>query len=168
MPAMAKEQFSFDVVSEVEMPEVANAVDQAAREIATRFDFKNTDTSLSQDDKLIELRSSTEDRLQAALGVLKDKAVKRKVSLKALVDGPVQPAAKGHVRMSVNVTTGIAEDKAKAIVKQLKTSGLKVQSQIQGEQVRVSGKKKDDLQAAIAALKEQDFGLPLQFTNFRP
>jgi len=94
--------------------------------------------------------------------------VKRKVSLKALVDGPVQPAAKGHVRQSVNVTTGISEEKAKAIVKQLKSSGLKVQSQIQGEQVRVSGKKKDDLQAAIAALKEQDFGLPLQFTNFRP
>ena len=168
MPAMAKDQFSFDVVSEVEMPEVSNAVDQASREIATRFDFKNTDTSISQDDKLIELRSSTEDRLQAALGVLKDKAVKRKVSLKALAEGPVQPAAKGHVRMSVNVTTGISEEKAKAIVKQLKGSGLKVQSQIQGEQVRVSGKKKDDLQAAIAALKEQDFGIPLQFTNFRP
>lgn len=163
---MAKD-VSFDVVSEVEMPEVTNAVDQAAREIAQRFDFKNTDTAISQDDALIELRSSTEDRLAAALGVLKDKAVKRKVSLKALAEGPVQQAAKGSVRMSVHVNSGIAEDKAKAIVKYLKGTGLKVQAAIQGEQIRVSGKKKDDLQAAISALKEKDFDIPLQFTNYR-
>jgi cyclic-di-GMP-binding protein len=165
---MAKDQFSFDIVSEVEMPEVANAVDQASREIAQRYDFKNTDTEVSRDAALIEIRSSTEDRLKAAVEVVKDKAVKRKIPLKALAPGPVQPAAKGTVRQAINVTTGISEEKAKAIVKLLKGSGLKVQGQIQGPQVRVSGKKKDDLQAAIAAVKTEDFGIPLQFVNFRP
>ena len=159
---------SFDVVSEVELPEITNAVDQAAREIAQRFDFKNTETTVKlEDGTTIHLESSTEDRLAAALGVVKDKAVKRKISLKALQEGPVEPAAKGHSRQKVTITTGISDEKAKAIVKFLKGSGLKVQSQIMGDQVRVTGKKKDDLQAAIAALKEQDFGLPLQFTNYR-
>jgi len=161
---MAKDQFSFDIVSEVSMPEVTNAADQAARELAQRFDFKDTGTSISQDGDLIELRSSTEDRLKAAVGVLKDKAVKRQISLKALSEGPVQPAAKGTYRQSVHVTTGISE----AIVKFVKGTGIKVQTQIQGEQIRVTGKKKDDLQAAIAAVKGQDFDLPLQFTNYRP
>jgi cyclic-di-GMP-binding protein len=165
---MAKDQFSFDIVSEVEMPEVANAVDQASREIQQRFDFKNTDTSISRDDALIELRSTTEDRLKAAVQVLKERAVKRQIPLKALSEGPVQPAAKGTVRQAVNVTTGISEEKAKAIVKFVKGSGVKVQSQIQGEQVRITGKKKDDLQAVIQAVKAEDFGIPLQFTNFRP
>ena len=165
---MAKDQFSFDIVSEVSMPEVTNAVDQASREIAQRFDFKNTGTSMSQDATLIEVRSSTEDRLRAAVDVLKDKAVKRGISLKALSEGEVHPAAKGTYRQSVHVNTGISEEKAKAIVKLVKGSGLKVQSQIQGEQVRITGKKKDDLQAAIAAVKDEDFGIPLQFTNFRP
>jgi hypothetical protein len=159
---------SFDVVSEVELPEITNAVDQAAREIAQRFDFKNTETTVKlEDDTTIQLESSTEDRLAAALGVVKDKAVKRKISLKALQEGPVESAAKGHSRQEVTITTGISDEKAKTIVKHLKASGLKVQSQIMGEQVRVTGKKKDDLQAAIAALKEHDFGLPLQFTNYR-
>ncbi|MEX0755070.1 MAG: YajQ family cyclic di-GMP-binding protein [Actinomycetota bacterium] len=159
---------SFDVVSEVELPEITNAVDQAAREIAQRFDFKNTETTVKlEDDTTVQLESSTEDRLVAALGVVKDKAVKRKISLKALQEGPVESAAKGHSRQKVTITTGIPEDKAKAIVKALKGSGIKVQSQIMGDQVRVTGKKRDDLQAAIAALKDQDFGLPLQFTNYR-
>ena len=165
---MAKDQFSFDIVSEVSMPEVSNAVDQAGRELAQRFDFKNTQTGISQDATLIEVRSSTEDRLKAAVDVLKDKVVKRGISLKAISEGPVQPAAKGTYKQNVHVQTGISEDKAKAIVKHVKGSGLKVQSQIQGEQVRITGKKKDDLQAVIAAVKEQDFDLPLQFTNFRP
>jgi len=165
---MAKDGFSFDIVSQVEMPEVANAIDQASREIAQRFDFKNTGTSVGRDDTLIEVRSSTEDRLKAAVGVVKDKAVKRSISLKALSEGTVQPAAKGSFRQTIHVTTGISEEKAKAIVKLLKGSGLKVQSQIQGDQVRVSGKKKDDLQAAIAAVKAEGFDLPLQFVNFRP
>jgi uncharacterized protein YajQ (UPF0234 family) len=165
---MAKSDFSFDIVSEVSMPEVGNAVDQAQREIQQRFDFKNTGTMISRDDKLIELRSSTEDRLKAALEVLKDKAVRREISLKALGEGPVQPAAKGTYRQSVHVNVGISEDKAKELVKFIKGTGVKVQTQIQGDQVRVTGKKKDDLQAVIRAVRENDFGIPLQFVNMRP
>jgi uncharacterized protein YajQ (UPF0234 family) len=164
---MAKDTSSFDVVSQVSMPEVANAVDQARRELAQRFDFKNTGTSIDQDDKLIELRSSTEDRLKAALEVLKEKAVRREIPLKAFAYGPVQPAARGTYRQSINVNVGIGEEKAKEIVKFLKATHIKVQSQVQGDQVRVSGKKKDDLQAAIQALKEHDFDIPLQFVNYR-
>jgi len=165
---MAKQDFSFDIVSEVSMPEVANAVDQARREIAQRFDFKDTGTNISQDDKLIEVRSSTEDRLKAAVDVLKEKAVRREVSLKALHLGPVQPAAKGSSKQTINVNVGISEDKAKEIVKFVKGLKVKVQSHIQGDQVRVSGKAKDDLQVVMRAVKEHDFDVPLQFTNFRP
>jgi uncharacterized protein YajQ (UPF0234 family) len=150
------------------MPEVANAVDQARREIAQRFDFKDTGTSVVQDEKLIEVRSSTEDRLKAAVDVLKEKAVKREVSLKALHLGPVQPAAKGTVKQAINVNVGISEEKARELVKFIRGLKVKVQSQVQGDQVRVSGKTKDDLQDVIRAVKERDFGLPLQFVNFRP
>ena len=164
---MAKD-FTFDIVSQVDMHEVANAADQARREISQRFDFKNTGTELSQDETLMELRSSTEDRLKAAVEVLKDKLVRRQVSLKALSEGPIQPAAKGTVRRSLHVNVGIGEDKAKEITKFVKASGVKVQAQVQGDQVRISGKKKDDLQSIIQAAKEHDFGIPLQFVNFRP
>ena len=165
---MAKQDFSFDIVSEVSMPEVANAVDQTRREISQRFDFKDTGTTISQDDKLIEVRSSTEDRLRAAVEVLKEKAVRREVSLKALHLGPVQPAAKGTSRQSINVNVGISEEKAREIVKFVKGLKTKVQSHIQGDQVRVTGKAKDDLQAVMRSVKEHDFDVPLQFTNFRP
>ena len=165
---MAKQDFSFDIVSQVSMPEVANAVDQARREISQRFDFKDTGTSLSQDDKLIEVRSSTEDRLRAAVEVLKEKAVRREVSLKALHFGPVQPAAKGTSKQIINVNVGISEEKAREIVKFVKGLRVKVQSHVQGEQVRITGKAKDDLQDVIRAVKEHDFDVPLQFVNFRP
>jgi hypothetical protein len=165
---MAKTDFSFDIVSQVSMPEVANAVDQARREISQRFDFKDTGTGITQDDKLIEVRSSTEDRLKAAVEVLKEKAVKRDVSLKALHFGPTQPAAKGTVRLSINVNVGISDEKARELVKFVKGTKAKVQVQVQGDQVRISGKAKDDLQAVMRAVKEQDFGLALQFVNFRP
>lgn len=165
---MAKTDFSFDIVSQVSMPEVANAVDQARREIAQRFDFKDTGTSITQDDKLIEVRSTTEDRLKAAVEVLKEKAVKRDVSLKALHFGPTQPAAKGAVRQSINVNVGISEEKARELVKFVKGLKVKVQSQVQGDQVRITGKAKDDLQTVMRSVKEQDFGLALQFVNFRP
>jgi cyclic-di-GMP-binding protein len=165
---VAKSDFSFDIVSQVSMPEVANAVDQARREIAQRFDFKDTGTSITQDEKLVELRSSTEDRLKAAVEVFKEKAVKREVSLKALHFGPVQPAAKGTVRQSINVNVGISEEKARELVKFVKGLKVKVQSQVQGDQVRITGKAKDDLQSVIRAVKEQDFGIALQYVNFRP
>jgi len=164
---MPKDSFSFDVVSEVDMAEVTNAVDQARREVSTRFDFKNTETSMDRDDALIEVRSSTEDRLKAAVEVLKDKMVRREIPLKALADGPVQPGAKSSVRQSIHVNSGISDDKAREITKFVKGLGLKVQTQHQKDQVRVSAKKKDDLQATIQALKEHDFGIALQFTNYR-
>jgi cyclic-di-GMP-binding protein len=168
MPGMAKQDFSFDIVSEVSMPEVANAVDQARREIAQRFDFKDTGTSITQDDKLIEVRSSTEDRLKAAVEVLKEKAVRREISLRALRFGPVQPGAKSTSKQVVNVNVGISEEKARELVKFVKGLKVKVQSHVQGEQVRITGKAKDDLQVVIHAVKEHDFDVPLQFVNFRP
>ena len=164
---MPKDTFSFDIVSEVDMAEVNNAYDQARREISTRFDFKGTDTSITRDEDLIELRSSTEDRLKAALEVLKEKMVRREVPLKALTTSPVQPAARGTYKMSVHLNQGISDEKARELTKFVKGLGLKVQSQVQGDQVRITGKKKDDLQKAIALLKENDQGLPLQFTNYR-
>jgi uncharacterized protein YajQ (UPF0234 family) len=164
---MAKD-FSFDIVSQVSMPEVGNAVDQARREIQQRFDFKNTGTTIDRDDTLIEVRSSTEDRLKAAVEVLKEKAVRREVPIKALKEGPVQPGAKGTYKRSVHVNVGITDDKAKEIVRFVKGAGVKVQSQIQGDQIRISGKKKDDLQEVMRAVRDHDFEIPLQFTNFRP
>jgi cyclic-di-GMP-binding protein len=164
MAAMAKQDFSFDIVSEVSMPEVANAVDQARREIAQRFDFKDTGTSISQDGQLIEVRSSTEDRLKAAVEVLKEKAVRRQVSLKALRFGPIQSAS----RQSINLNVGISEEKARELVKFVKGLKVKVQSQVQGDQVRITGKAKDDLQVVMKAVKDHDFDVPLQFVNFRP
>jgi cyclic-di-GMP-binding protein len=165
---VAKDQFSFDVVSEVDQHEVKNALDQATREIQTRFDFKGTGTGMSMDEDLIEVRSSTENRLKAAVEVLKEKFVRRSISLKALKEGPVLPAAKGTVRQSVHINRGISEDKARELTKFIKASGIKVQTQVQGDQLRITGKKKDDLQAVIKALKEKDFDIPLQFTNYRP
>ena len=165
---MAKDQFSFDIVSEVDGQEIRNAYEQASREILTRFDFNNTGTSLSHDEDMIELRSSTENRLKAALDVLKEKAVRRNISLKAFSEGPVLPAAKGTVRQSIHVTRGISDEKARELTKFIKSSGLKVQAQIMGDQVRITGKKKDDLQDVIQAVKDHDFGIPLQFTNYRP
>ena len=165
---MAKDQFSFDIVSEVDMQEVRNAVDQAHREISQRFDFKNTDTSITLSEDKVELHSATEDRLKAALQVLKERAVKREIPLKALQEGPISDAAKGTSRQTITILTGISDEKTKEISKYVRQAVPKVQTQIQGAQVRVLGKSKDDLQAAIHAVKEHDFGIALQFTNYRP
>jgi cyclic-di-GMP-binding protein len=158
---------SFDIVSEVDLAEVTNAVDQARREIVQRFDFKNTGTSVEQDADLIELRSSTEDRLKAAVEVVKEKLVRRQVSLKALKEGPVLPAAKGTHKQSLHINKGISQDKAREINKAIKDTRVKVQSQVQGDQIRVTGKSRDELQQVITDLKARDFGIPLQFTNYR-
>jgi cyclic-di-GMP-binding protein len=159
---------SFDIVSEVDRQEVRNAVDQAQREIANRFDFKNTGSSIALDDHEIEMRSASADRLNAIRQVLEEKLVKRKVSLKGVEHGKVEDAAGGTVRQVSTLSAGISSEKAKELNKAIKALGLKgVQSQTQGDQVRVTGKKRDDLQAVIAALKEQDLGIPLQFENFR-
>ena len=165
---MAKDQFSFDIVSEVDPHEVRNAFDQANRELLTRFDFKNTGTEISLDEDLVEFRSSTDNRLKAAVEVFKEKCVRRNVPLKALTEGPVLPAAKGTVRQTVHINRGINDERAREITKFIRGSGVKVQAQVQGAQIRVAGKKKDDLQQVIQALKAEDFGLALQFTNYRP
>ena len=159
---------TFDVVSEVDLQEVRNAVDQASRETATRFDFKDTGSGVELGDGELLLRSSTDDRLKALVQVLEEKLVKRSVSLKALDYSPVEQGAKGSVRRTAKINAGIADAKARELNKFIKNLGLKgVSSQTQGDQLRVSGKKKDDLQAVIAKLKGEDFGIPLQFKNFR-
>lgn len=160
-------QASFDVVSEVDAQEVRNALDQTRREIATRFDFKNTGTEVDHTDPVIEIRANSEGRVQAALEVLKDKMVRRNVSLKALQEGKLEPAAGATYRQKITLVQGISEEKAREINKFIKGLPVRVQSQVQGEQLRVTGKSRDDLQAVIKALKEQDFGIPLQFTNYR-
>ena len=159
---------SFDVVSEVDEQEVRNAVDQAAREVANRFDFKDTNSSVELGDGSITMASISEDRLTALRQVLEEKLVKRKVSLKVLDYGSVDDAAGGSVRQVATLQAGINSDKARELNKFIKGLGIKgIQSQTQGDQLRVSGKKRDALQEVIAALKAEDFGLPLQYTNFR-
>ena len=159
---------SFDVVSEVDFQEVRNAVDQASREVSTRFDFKGTGSTIDLNEKSIELATESDQRLKALTQVLEEKLVKRKVSLKVLGYGNVEEATKGTVRQSVTLNVGISDEKAREIGKYIKGLTLKgVQHQVQGDQLRVSGKKRDDLQTVIAELKEKDFGIPLQFVNFR-
>ena len=159
---------SFDVVSEVDTQEVRNAVDQANRELSTRFDFKGTDTTVEFKDSSIEVESASEERLKAATQVLEEKLVRRKVSLKALDYGKVEEASRGRARQTASLQVGINDEKAKEIGKYIKGLGLKgVQHQVQGTQLRVTGKKRDDLQSAIQSLREHDFGVPLDFTNFR-
>jgi len=166
---MAKES-SFDVVSEVDLQEVRNAVDQAAREISQRFDFKGTGSSVElNDDKEpnIVVRANTEQKVKDVVKVLEEKFVKRKVPLKSLQRGNIEPAAGGTARQTLALNQGISTDKAREIVKYIKDTKKKAQAAIQGDQVRVSAKSRDDLQDIIAALKEKDFGIPLQFVNYR-
>ena len=159
---------SFDAVSQVDMQEVRNAVDQAAREIANRYDFKNTGSGVELGDGSIAMRSSTEDRLTALRQVLEEKLVRRQVSLKAVNYGDVEEASGATVRQTAALQAGISSDHAKELNKFIKGLGIKgVQSQTQGDQLRVTSKKRDDLQAVIAELKDGDFDLPLQFENFR-
>jgi len=159
---------SFDVVSEVDKQEVKNAVDQAQRELDSRFDFKGTESSVELDGLTIKLASVSEDRIKAVKIVLEEKLVKRGVSLKGLEWGKVEEAAGGRSRQVVTLASGLSSDKAKELNRAIKEMGLKgVSSQTQGEQVRVTGKKRDDLQEVITQLKAGDFGVPLQFNNFR-
>ena len=159
---------SFDVVSEVDHQEVRNAVDQAQREITTRFDFKGTNSSIEQNDLVITLRTVSEDRLAALKVVLEERLVKRGVSLRGLDWGKLEQASGDTVRQVVTIQVGISSDKAREINKLIKEKAPKgVSSQTQGDQVRVTSKKRDDLQGVISALKEADLGIPLQFNNFR-
>jgi uncharacterized protein YajQ (UPF0234 family) len=159
---------SFDVVSQVDMQEVRNAVDQAAREINTRFDFKGTDSTIELSGQEIKLESNAEERLKAVNQVLEEKLVRRQVSLKALNPGKVEEGSKGILRQTIGLQAGVDTDRARKINSFIKGLGLKgVSSQTMGDQIRVSGKKRDDLQKVISSLKAEDFGIPLQFQNMR-
>jgi uncharacterized protein YajQ (UPF0234 family) len=157
---------SFDVVSEVDTHELTNAVDQANREVETRFDFKGTGSRFDRDDEQITLISKSDFQLKQMLDILRSKMSKRGVDVRAL-DAQAPELLGQEARQRVLVRQGLDRDMARKIVKAIKDRKLKVQAQVQGEQVRVSGKKRDDLQDAIAGLKEAEFGLPLQFVNFR-
>ncbi|MEZ4255183.1 MAG: YajQ family cyclic di-GMP-binding protein [Polyangiales bacterium] len=158
---------SFDVVSKLDHHEVDNALTQTQKEVAQRFDFRDTDTSLEKTAEGIVIRANSDGRVSAALDVLREKMIKRKVDLKSLDPQAVEPAGGSTWRQVVKLKEGVAQEKAKDMVKAIKGTKLKVQASIQGDAVRITGKKKDDLQEAIAFLRGQDFELPLQFTNFR-
>lgn len=158
---------SFDIVSKVAWHEVENALNQAQKEISQRYDFKETGTELERNEDGIALRSSSEDRLRAAWGVLQEKLVKRKVSLLQFDPQEVEPTGKGGAKMLVKVKEGIDVEAAKDLVRRIKDSKIKVQASIQEQQVRVSGKNKDDLQQAIALVRAAGLKLELQFVNFR-
>jgi hypothetical protein len=158
---------SFDIVSQVDMQEVRNAVDQASRELVNRYDFKGTNTTVTLSDEGITVESSAEGRLDAAIDVLKSKLIKRQVSLKSISGGEPKEIGGGRYRALFTLNEGISQDAAKELVKDIKAMKLKVQVQIQGDQVRVSGKKRDDLQEVIVDVRGLDFRLPLQFINFR-
>jgi uncharacterized protein YajQ (UPF0234 family) len=158
---------SFDIVSKPNWPEIDNALNQAQKEIAQRFDFKDTDTHLDKTTDGIVVAASTEDRARAALSVLQDKLVKRKVSLRFLDVGKVEPGPKGSARITVKVKEGIPVEKAREIVKLIKDQKLKVQPAIHESQVRVTGKNRDDLQSCIQTMRTADFGVELSYINFR-
>lgn len=159
---------SFDVVSELDLMEVENAFNQARKEIGQRFDFKGTKTDLERDrEGHVVVRAGSEGRAEAALGVLMEKLAKRGVPLEGLDPQKLEPAAGGTVRQLVKLKKGLKQDDARKIVAVVKETGLKVQAAIQGEAVRVSGKKRDDLQACMQAIRSAGLGVPLQFQNFR-
>lgn len=166
---MAKDS-SFDVVSQVDMQEMDNAVNQTKKEIAQRYDFRGSDASIASielEEKCIKLAAEDEYKLNAIIDMLRARMAKRDIPLRCLELGKVEPASKGTVRQTLTILQGIPKEKAKAIVAAIKATKLKVNAQMQDDQVRVSGAKKDDLQAVIQTLKAGDFGVDLQFINMR-
>ena len=161
------QDFSFDIVSKTDMQEVKNAIEQARKELAQRFDFKGSKSEIDLKDDEIILFSDDELKLKSLRDIVETRLVKRQVSLKSLDYQKVEQASLGGVRLKAKITQGIQSEKAKAIVKRIKDARLKVQAAIQGDQLRVTGRTKDDLQKAIALVKGEDFGVPLQFTNYR-
>ncbi|MET0391303.1 MAG: YajQ family cyclic di-GMP-binding protein [Polyangiales bacterium] len=158
---------SFDVVSKVAMHEVDNAVQQTEKEITTRYDFRDTGATIERSEEGIMLRANSENRVEAALSVLREKLTKRHVSMKQIDPQKREPAASNTYRQLIKLNQGISPEKAKEVVRYVKDQKLKVQAAIQGDAVRISGKKKDDLQECIAALRRNDFGVELQYENFR-
>jgi len=161
------QQNSFDIVSQVDHAEVTNAVNQTLKEVRQRFDFKGSHANVAAEEKELVLTAEDETKLRNMNDILQQKLVRRGVPLKALSYGAVEPAAGGTVRQRVQIQQGIPQEKAKDIVKLIKDSKVKVQASIQGDTVRVSGRDRDTLQEVIAALKAKDFGINMQFTNYR-
>ncbi len=162
------DDFSFDIVSEVDWMEVSNAVQQATKEIGSRFDFKGSACEIRQDSKeTITLVADDEGKMKSVRDVLDSKLVRRGVSLKSIEEGPLEPAAKGTVRRTLTLASGLESELAKDVSKFVRGLGFKVQPTIQGDKVRVAGKKKDELQAVMAAVKAQDWPRALQFQNYR-
>ena len=161
------QEFTFDIVSKTDMQEVANAVQQAQKELAQRFDFKGSKSSIDLTAEEIVLISDDEGKMRSVKDILESRLVKRKVALKALAYEKIEAASGGTVRLRAKIVQGIESEKAKAIVKTIKDAKLKVQASIQGDQVRVAGRNKDELQRAIALVKEGDYGIPVQFVNYR-
>ena len=158
---------SFDVVSRVDLQEVDNALNQTRKEVAQRYDLKDSKTEIAWDQKDIIITSADDFKVKAVVDVLQSKLVKRNVPIKNLDYGVIESALGGRARQKITVQQGIETDKARAVVKSIKTSGIKVQAQIMDDEVRVSGKNRDHLQEVMAALRGADFGLALQFVNFR-
>ena len=161
-------EYSFDVVSEYDPAELTNALDQARREVATRYDFKDTQTSFDRQEKVIVVESASEDRARAALQVLREKAARRQISPKLFQAGDPKTIGRGRGQIEVMLNAGITDDLARDLRKRIQNVSPKVQVRIQGDQLRVVGKDKDTLQAVIKALREaEDIPVPLQFTNYR-
>lgn len=158
---------SFDVVSRVDVQELKNAVDQATREVENRFDFKNSVSSIELEGEVLKLHSDDEYKLKSLIDILQGKLIKRGISVKALDYGKIEPAAKTTVRQEIKLKQGLDSDTARKVAKLIKDSGKKVTTQIQGDQVRVTGKSKDDLQAVMQLLRGADLPVDLQFINFR-
>lgn len=158
---------SFDIVSQLNMAEVDNAIMQTSKEIQQRYDFKDSNSKIVREDKLVKIDSTDESKVNAVYDVLQSKLVKRNVSLKSVEAKKVEPAGGGRAKQEITLKDGIEGEQAKEIVKIIKDLKLKVQTSIQGDAVRVTGKKKDDLQEAMAAIRSTDYKIPLQFNNFR-
>ena len=158
---------SFDIVSRIDQQELDNALNQTRREIENRFDFKNSKTTIESDDKKITIVSDDELKMKNVIDVLQGKAVKRGIDIKAFDFGELEPAANSCVRRVITLRNGIPKDKSKALMEKIKAMKLKVNAQYHDEQIRVTGKSRDDLQEVIAALKAMNYELPLQFTNYR-
>jgi hypothetical protein len=163
------QDFSFDVVSKVDLQEVLNAVQQASKEIATRFDFRGSKSKIEWNEKELQLTLTSDDehKLKSVVDILETRLVKRGIAVKSLDFQKIEPAANTTVRQLVKIQQGISSEKAKEIVKAIKDQKIKVQASIQADQVRVTGRAKDDLQAVQTLLRGRDFGVPLQFTNYR-
>ena len=163
------QEFSFDVVSKVDLQEVSNAVQQASKEIATRFDFRGSKSRIEWNEKdlLLTLTSDDEHKLKSVIDILETRLAKRGIAVKSLDYQKIEPAANATVRQTAKIQQGISSEKAKEIVKAIKDQKMKVQASIQADQVRIAGKSKDDLQSVMALLRGRDFGVPLQFTNYR-